>query len=160
LRAEIEFEVEHHPTELEDRLTQFGSKFLKDNFSDDQNWKNLTYDEFVAEIQKQKKQALEFVDVEAAAGDLQRRSKKETAAGQREQNILLQVPADHSTFQIDLKFTGARTEKSEFEIQPKNTAKLFEVSHKPRGNNTTFTISGEIRSEPLFFSVRTKRELS
>src|SRR5690606_26431106 len=26
--------------------------------------------------------------------------------------------------------------------------------------NTTFTISGEIRSEPLFFSVRTKRELS
>ena len=39
-------------------------------------------------------------------------------------------------------------------------AKLLELSHKPRGNNTTFTISGELTSEPLFFSVRTKRELS
>ena len=160
LRSEIEFEIEHHPTELEDRLSQFGSKFIKDNFINSDDWKDRTYDELVSEIQKQKKQALEFLDVEALTGNLQRRSKKETAAGQREQNVLLQVPEDQGTFQIDLRFSGARTERSEFEIQPKKTAKLLELSHKPRGNNTTFTISGELTSEPLFFSVRTKRELS
>lgn len=160
LRAEIEFELEHHPAELEDRLGQFGGKFVKDNFIDSDDWKNRTYDEFVTEIQKQKKQALEFLDVEALTGNLQRRSKKETTAGQREQNVLLQVPEDQSTFQIDLRFSGARTEKSEFEIQPKKVAKLLELRHKPRGNNTTFTISGELTSEPLFFSVRTKRDLS
>ncbi|UTW49822.1 DNA phosphorothioation-dependent restriction protein DptH [Bacterioplanoides sp. SCSIO 12839] len=160
LRSDIEFEIEHHPAEIEDRLTQFGGKFVKDNFVNSDEWKNRTYDEFVSEIQKQKKQALELVDVVAATGNLQRRSKKETAAGQREQNVLLQVPEDQSTFQIDLKFTGARTEKSEFEIQPKKAVKLLELSHKPRGNNTTFTISGAMTQEPLFFSVRTRRELS
>lgn len=160
LRAEIEFELEHHPAELEDRLSQFGGKFVKDNFIDSDDWKNRTYDEFVTEIQKQKKQALEFLDVEALTGNLQRRSKKETTAGQREQNVLLQVPEGQSTFQIDLRFSGARTEKSEFEIQPKKAAKILELSHKPRGSSTTFTITGELTSEPLFFSVRTKRELS
>ncbi|MGJ3254914.1 MAG: DNA phosphorothioation-dependent restriction protein DptH [Alcanivorax sp.] len=160
LRSEIEFELEHHPTELEDRLNRFGEKFIKDNFINSEDWKSLTYDEFVTEIQKQKKQALEFVDVATASGNIQRRSKKETTAGQRDQNILLEVPVDHNTFQMDIKFAGARTEKSEFDIQPKRVAKLLELSHKPRGNNTTLTISGELTQEPLFFSVRTRREIS
>ncbi|ABC33661.1 conserved hypothetical protein [Hahella chejuensis KCTC 2396] len=160
LRSEIEFELEHYPTELEDRLSKFGGKFVKDNFIDSDDWKNRTYDEFITEIQKQKKQALEFIDVDTASGNLQRRSKKETAAGQRDQNILLEVPTDQSTFQINLRFTGARTEKSEFEIQPRKAAKLLELSHKPRGNNTTLTITGELTLEPLFFSVRTRREIS
>ncbi|EAT12955.1 DNA phosphorothioation-dependent restriction protein DptH [Bermanella marisrubri] len=160
LRSEIEFEIEHYPTELEDRLSQFGGKFVKDNFINSDNWKNRTYDEFICEIQKQKKQALEFVDVYSLNGNLQRRSKKETTAGKREQNVLLQVPDEQSTFQIDLKFVGARTEKSEFEIQPKKVEKLLELNHKPHGTNTTFTISGAMTQEPLFFSVRIKRELS
>ncbi|WP_345427369.1 DNA phosphorothioation-dependent restriction protein DptH [Halioxenophilus aromaticivorans] len=160
LRSEIEFELEHHPAELEDRLSRFGGKFIKDNFIDSDDWKNRTYDELVAEIQRQKKQALEFIDVTSASGNLQRRSKTETAAGQRDQNILLEVLADQSTFQVNFKFTGARTEKSEFEVKPNKAAKLLVPDHKPRGNNTTLTITGEVTPEPLFFSVKTKREIS
>lgn len=160
LRSEIEFEIEHHPAELEDRLSRFGGKFIKDNFINSDDWKNRTYDEFVSEIQKQKKQALEFIDVTTDSGNIERRSKKETSAGQRDQNILLEVPLDKPTFQMVLKFAGARTEKAEFDIQPKRAAKLLEISHKPRGNNTTLTISGELTQEPLFFSVRTRREIS
>lgn len=159
LRADIEFELEHHPTELEDRLTKFGSKFVKDNFIDSDDWKKRTFDEFITEIQKQKKQALELVDVETNEGNLQRRSKNESAAGRREQNVLFQVPTGQKSFQIDFKFAGARTEKSEFEIQPKALAKLLTVSHKPRGNNTTFSVSGEVSEDPLFFYVKTAREV-
>jgi DNA phosphorothioation-dependent restriction protein DptH len=160
LRTEIEFEVEHHPTELEERLSQFGGKFVKDNFVTTDDWKNRTFDELVSEIEKQKKQALEFLDIDLATGSIQRRSKKETAAGQRDQNVLVQLPAGESTFQMKLTFTGARTEKSEFEIQPRQAAKLLELSHKPRGSNTTLEIVGEVTEEPVFFSVITRRELS
>lgn len=169
LRADIEFQVEHHSAELEDRLNQFGNKFIKENFlsndgSANERWKERTYDEYLTEIQKQKKQALEFLGVISKNGDLQRRAKKETAAGQRELSVLLQVPLDESDvasgFQLGLAFSGAKTEKSEFEILPKTVAGTLSLAHKTHGTKTTVTITGQQSDDPLFFSVVVKRELN
>lgn len=160
LRADIEFQVEYHSAELEDRLNQFGNKFINDNFIGSDEWKERTYDEYISEIQTQKKQALEFVDIKALEGNLQHRSKKETPAGQRDRSVLFQVPDSQSDFRITLNFSGSRTEKGEFEIQPKRIATLLDIQHRPRGSNTTVHIDGKITEDPLFFSVRLKRDLA
>ncbi len=49
LREELEFEVEHHSEELEDRLSQFGSKFVKEHFVNSDSWRGLSYDIILAE---------------------------------------------------------------------------------------------------------------
>lgn len=160
LRADIEFQVEYHSAELEDRLSQFGNKFINDNFIGSDNWKECTYDEYISEIQTQKKQALEFIDIKVLEGSLQHRSKKATLAGERDRSVLLQLPDSLSSFRITLTFSGSRTEKSDFEVQPKRIANLLEIQHKPRGSNTTLHINGSFTEEPLFFSLRLKRDLA
>src|SRR5690606_30090795 len=97
-------------------------------------------------------------DIKAPEGNLQHRCKKETIAGQRDRSVLLQVPASLSSFCITLNFSGSRTEKSEFDIQPKRIADLLEIQHKPRRDNTTLSLGGRVTEDPLFFSVRLKRD--
>src|SRR5690606_19601001 len=57
LREELEFEVEHHSEELEERLIQFRDKFVKEHFVNSDSWKELPYVTLLDEIEQQKQQA-------------------------------------------------------------------------------------------------------
>jgi len=159
LREEIEFAIEHHSGELEEHLSQFGSKFVKKHFNDD-SWKSLPYDTLLSESEQQKKQALVFDQIDYNTGTLHHRAKKETKAGLREQHVLFQIGPLEASFEFDLKFSGAKTTKPQFEIQPRRIAQSLDLVHKPRGNKTTVTVVGQLPQEPLFFSVKVIRELS
>lgn len=159
LRAEIQFEVDHHPNELEERLTLFGSKFISDNFKDGSDeWRNRSYNEIIAEIEKQKNKSLEFVGVESNSCALQHRTKKESGAGARDIHILLMVPKGAPTYSFELLFAGATLAKEQLELQPK---KLKNLSIDLRnGHKSKFTITGTTPVEPLFFGLKLVRELS
>ncbi|MCM5705634.1 DNA phosphorothioation-dependent restriction protein DptH [Larsenimonas salina] len=162
LRSEIEFEIEHHSEELEDRLGQFGSRFIKDNFGNgSEEWKSRTFDEYTNEIEKQKKQALELDDISTATGLLQHRSKRDKGAGLRDIHILLETSQLSDSFDISIKFSGSKTENSQFKIIPaKGMPNSVSFYHRGRGNQTTLTINGVVSNQPLFFTVKLSRELN
>lgn len=162
LRSEIEFEVEHHSEELEDRLNQFGSKFIKDNFDNSSDkWKTLTFDEYTAEIENQKKQSLELDDISTATGVLQHRSKRDKGAGLRDIHVLLEADQSSNSFAITIKFSGSKTEKQQFKIvRSHGTANEVDFHHRSHGNKTTLTVYGPTSDQPLFFTVNLARELN
>lgn len=160
LRSDIEFEIEHHSAELDDRLTQFGSSFVKKNFVDSDAWKELTFDEYNKEIEKQKKQNLEFDCFEAKGCSLESRSKRDSGAGLRDVHLLIRTPANQLNYEFDICFRGDSTQKQEFDILPKKLNELLILTHKPKGKKTTLTITGECSEQPQFFTVNLKRQLS
>lgn len=160
LRAEIESEIEHYPAELEDRMTLFGSSFIKKNFIDSENWKELSFDQYSAEIDKQKKQNLEFDQFECEDCSLEYRSKKEAGSGLRDVHLLIQTPIGTNKFEFDIKFSGDTTQKQEFEIQPKKIVDSIELIHRPRSKKTTLTVIGQTSEQPIFFTISLKRQLS
>lgn len=160
LRSDIEFEIEHHSAELEDRLTQFGGSFIKKNFIDSDAWKELTFDEYNKEIEKQKKQNLEFDRFEAKGCSLESRSKKDSGAGLRDVHLLIRISADQLNYEFDICFRGDTTQKQEFDILPKKLNESLILTHKPKGKKTTLTITGECSEQPQFFTVSLKRQLS
>lgn len=162
LRSEIEFEIEHHSEELEDRLSQFGSKFIKDNFNNSSDkWKTLTFDEYTAEIEKQKKQSLELDDISTVTGLLQHRSKRDKGAGLRDIHVLLEADQSSNSFAITIKFSGSKTEKQQFKIvRSTGAANEVDFHHRSHGSKTTLTINGPTFNQPLFFTVKLARELN
>ncbi len=164
LRSEIEFEVEHHSEELEDRLNQFGAKFVKNNFGNDSDkWQSLTFDEYTAEIEKQKKQALEFDSLSTINSNdsLQHRSKTEKGAGLRDIHVLLEADQSSDSFSLAIKFSGSNTERQQFNIiHPAGKPKYVGFDHRRHGAKTTLTVTGPVLSEPVFFTVNLARELN
>lgn len=161
LRSDIEFEIEHHSAELEDRLTQFGSNFIKKHFNEgSESWKELTFDEYNREIEKQKKQNLEFDRFESKGCSLESRSKKDSGAGLRDVHLLIRTPADQLNYEFDICFRGDTTQKQEFDILPKKLNESLVLTHQLKGKKTTLTITGECSEQPQFFTVSLKRQLS
>lgn len=164
LRSEIEFEVEHHPEDLEDRLNKFGAKFVKDNFGNDsEKWKSLTFDECIAEIEKQKKQALEFDGLSTINSNdtLQHRSKAEKGAGLNDIHVLFEADQLSTRFGLVIKFSGSSTEKQQFSIVlSRGGTKDLSFSHQVHGNKTAVTVVGPVLSEPVFFTISLARELN
>ncbi|ART63123.1 DNA phosphorothioation-dependent restriction protein DptH [Kushneria marisflavi] len=159
LRSEIEFEIEHHSEELEDRLTQFGSRFIKENFGNgSEAWKEKTFDEYTNEIEKQKEQVLELDEISTTTGFLQRRSKRDKGAGLRDIHILLEADQSSENFDISIKFSGSRTEARQFSINPSKMSKTVFLDHKAHNNKTKLNIRGTISDQPAFFTVKLSRE--
>ncbi|WP_157373186.1 hypothetical protein, partial [Vibrio coralliirubri] len=49
LYEELSFEVEHFGGQLQDRLKSFGEKFIKENFSETDAWKDVELEAFLQE---------------------------------------------------------------------------------------------------------------
>lgn len=164
LHLEIEFEVEHHSEELEERLSQFGSKFIKEYFGNGSDkWKDLTFDEITTEIEKQKRQALEFDSLSTITGNdtLQHRSKAEKGAGLRDIHVLLEADQSSDSFSLAIKFSGSSTEKQQFSIvRSRGCPKDLGFTHRSHGHKTTVTVVGPVLNEPVFFTVNLARELN
>lgn len=160
LREEIEFAVEHFPNDLEDRLTKFGSKFINKYFGDgaDVSWKELDYNDFRAEEDRQKNIILDYEGMEAYGCLVKVRNKKETAAGRRDKHLIIEVPAAQKDFKFSLKFLGQRIEQHELQLQPKSMSDKIQTGLVIRGEHSTLSVSGISRSSPAFFSLRLNRD--
>ncbi|WP_349618330.1 DNA phosphorothioation-dependent restriction protein DptH [Azotobacter salinestris] len=161
LRADIEYEVEHYPAELEERLSQFGSHFIKKHFLDkNEAWKYLTFNDYLNEIDKQKEQNLEFEQLKSESCHIQARSRRETGAGLRDQHLLIQAPSTQDTFAFELHFSGAPTRQDEFDLHPRQINKVVTLTHRARLQKTIVTLTGPVNANPLFFTVNLNRELN
>lgn len=157
---ELSFEVEHFGQQLEERLNNFSSEFIKTHFSDD-GWKDVEFETYLQEIKKNKTQHLKHEGEEKIKGSqVIGRYPKETKAGLRDRHLIIALEEGQREFELKLSFSGTSDlTKEQFKISPANALGKQEVinTHKTsKGANATLKAS--YANEPLFFTLALKRD--
>ncbi|WP_422139546.1 DNA phosphorothioation-dependent restriction protein DptH [Endozoicomonas sp. ALC020] len=119
LHDEIDTVVHHFPEELDERLPDFGEKFIKEQFKGDvaESWKQTDVQVFWDEADVQRQQGLDFAALASEACELiGPRNKKETAAGKREKHLILVARPEANYFDLKLTFHGKDLEKGQVVI--------------------------------------------
>ncbi|MGL5250756.1 MAG: DNA phosphorothioation-dependent restriction protein DptH, partial [Enterovibrio sp.] len=162
LYQELSFEVEHFGEQLEERLKDFSSQFIKKHFHDDR-WKDVEFGDYLDEFKKNKIQRLKHESEEVFYGaEVIGRYPKETNAGLRDRHLIIVLAEEQCDFELKLNFSGASDLKEEqFKLQPANSFDKQEVittRHSSKGASASLKAS--YRNEPLFFNLALKRENS
>ncbi|NOI85318.1 DNA phosphorothioation-dependent restriction protein DptH [Vibrio sp. 99K-1] len=161
LYEELSFEVEHFSGQLQDRLKSFGEKFIKENFSETDAWKDVELEAFLQEKKRNAQQQLVLEEEQASDGmTITARNRAETKAGMRDRHLIIELDEDVNEFELKLIFQGASNlDKSQFKIQPAKALNNEEVITTLNGLKTTrASLKGTYKHEPLFFNLALKRE--
>lgn len=161
LYEELSFEVEHFGDQLQDRLKSFGEKFINENFSETDAWKDVEFEAFLQEKKRNAQQQLVLEEEQASEGvTVTARNRAETKAGMRDRHLIIELDEGVNDFELKLIFQGASNlEKSQFKIQPAKALGNQEVISTLNGLKTTrATLKGIYNNEPLFFNLALKRE--
>jgi len=158
----IAYEVEHFPNELEEHLTELGAKFVNDKIKDkpEEDWQTIEFGEILKEIEEQKRQELEFIEVvkNNLFTELEPRSQSETAAGRRKINIIITSSGTNNDCEFVLNFDGRKLAKEDLRISPPTAVGEIDVAHSSHKNKTKFTIKCSAQERPFFFTLYLKRE--
>lgn len=161
LYKKTEFAVTHFSEQLDDKLKEFGSKFIKKNFGDNQSWRSITYGVCLDEINKNKEQnlILEFESLEQ--GEVLPRNKSSSKSGQRDRQVLILLEDEQTDFELKLNFTGAELDKKQFKVSP---GKALGSTYQIKTYNSVRTCSATLRAQycesPIFFTLSLNRETS
>lgn len=161
LYEELSFEVEHFGDQLQDRLKSFSEKFINENFSETDAWKDVEFEAFLQEKKRNAQQQLILEEEQASEGmTLTARNRAETKAGMRDRHLIIELDEGVNDFELKLIFQGASNlEKSQFKIQPAKALGNREVISTLNGLKTTrASLKGTYNNEPLFFTLALKRE--
>ncbi|MFA0268521.1 DNA phosphorothioation-dependent restriction protein DptH [Vibrio cyclitrophicus] len=161
LYEELSFEVEHFGGQLQDRLKSFGEKFIKENFSETDAWKDVELEAFLQEKKRNAQQQLVLEEEQASDGMIiTARNRAETKAGMRDRHLIIELDEDVNEFELKLLFQGASNlDKSQFKIQPAKALNNEEVIETRNSFKTTrASLKGTYKHEPLFFNLALKRE--
>lgn len=161
LYEELSFEVEHFGGQLQDRLKSFGEKFIKENFSETDAWKDVEFEAFLQEKKRNAQQQLVLEEEQASDGmTITARNRAETKAGMRDRHLIIELDEGVNEFELKLIFQGASNlEKSQFKIQPAKALNNEEVIETRNSLKTTrASLKGTYKHEPLFFNLALKRE--
>ena len=160
LFQELSFEVEHFGQQLEERLNNFSSKFIKTHFSDD-GWKDVEFETYRQEIKKNKTQHLKHEgEQETKGAQVIGRYPKETKAGLRDRHLIIALEEGQSEFELKLSFSGTSDlSNKQFKISPANALGKEEViSTRLTSNGANVTLAARYANEPLFFTLALKRD--
>ncbi|MBE5133586.1 DNA phosphorothioation-dependent restriction protein DptH [Vibrio parahaemolyticus] len=161
LYEELSFEVEHFGDQLQDRLKSFGEKFINENFSETDAWKDVEFEAFLQEKKRNAQQQLVLEEEQASEGmTITARNRAETKAGMRDRHLIIELDEGVNDFELKLIFQGASNlEKSQFKIQPAKALGNQGVISTLNGLKTTrASLKGTYNNEPLFFNLALKRE--
>ncbi|MEC6909200.1 DNA phosphorothioation-dependent restriction protein DptH [Photobacterium piscicola] len=161
LYEELSFEVEHFGDQLQDRLKSFGEKFINENFSETDAWKDVEFEAFLQEKKRNAQQQLVLEEEQASEGvAITARNRAETKAGMRDRHLIIELDEGVYDFELKLIFQGASNlEKNQFKIQPAKALGNQEVISTLNGLKTTrASLKGTYNNEPLFFNLALKRE--
>ncbi|ELK8309635.1 TPA: DNA phosphorothioation-dependent restriction protein DptH [Vibrio vulnificus] len=161
LYEELSFEVEHFGDQLQDRLKSFGEKFINENFSETDAWKDVEFEAFLQEKKRNAQQQLVLEEEQASEGmTITARNRAETKAGMRDRHLIIELDEGVNDFELKLIFQGASNlEKNQFKIQPAKALGNQEVISTLNGLKTTrASLKGTYNNEPLFFNLALKRE--
>ncbi|MGR5511876.1 DNA phosphorothioation-dependent restriction protein DptH [Vibrio diabolicus] len=161
LYEELSFEVEHFGDQLQDRLKSFGEKFINENFSETDAWKDVEFEAFLQEKKRNAQQQLVLEEEQASEGmTITARNRSETKAGMRDRHLIIELDEGINDFELKLIFQGASNlDKNQFKIQPSKALGNKEVISTLNGFKTTrASLKGTYNNEPLFFNLALKRE--
>lgn len=117
LRRRLEFIAENYSERVEDMLSDdFGLKFVREHFSEAQDWQTLQFDQFVNELKTNSEHALTLESIDSDNGKLIQRAKSSTKSGRKDVSVIVQVPepADEAVMQIT--FSTADVTQSEVKV--------------------------------------------
>ena len=160
LRRQIEEQVEHYGDILESVLPKFSPKFIQEHFYIHKDWQSLQFQDYLSALESNKVQGLQFDRVEISNGVLFTRAKSSTKAGQKEQSLLIQVPAGETATNLEIIFQGNDLKENEVVLRHNSN---FQKVLKPTvsrmgGKNSRVRLSVPFVGEPAFFSIELKRE--
>lgn len=161
LRKEIEFAVEHYPEQLEIKLKNFSSRFIKEHFIDKKDWHILTFDEYLKEINTNKSQKLFLEKIEIEDADFLQRAKSQTKSGQKEISLIIQVPQQREKVKLIFTFAGNDLIDDELRItHNKYLIKNNEIKVSRTGGKRCWAeiILPFTGNDPVFFSLELKRD--
>ncbi|MBE8233352.1 MAG: DNA phosphorothioation-dependent restriction protein DptH [Endozoicomonadaceae bacterium] len=162
LFGEVEETVRDYGYQLDERLKDFGEKFIDKHFTDD-GWKDVDFETYLQEKKRNSIQQLILVDEQVSEGALiSARNRADTKAGQRDRQIIIELDEGINEFELKLAFQGASNlDKKQFKILPKHssvTTKDLTTRNSIKG--ATATISIAYHHEPLFFNLSLKRDIT
>ncbi|HIF9274304.1 TPA: DNA phosphorothioation-dependent restriction protein DptH [Photobacterium damselae] len=161
LYEELSFEVEHFGDQLQERLKSFSEKFINENFSETDAWKDVEFEAYLQEIKRNAQQQLVLEEEQVSEGmTITARNRAETKAGMRDRHLIIELDEGVNNFELKLIFQGASNlEKSQFKIQPAKALGNQEVISTLNSLKTTrASLKGTYNNEPLFFNLALKRE--
>jgi DNA phosphorothioation-dependent restriction protein DptH len=162
-RERIENTVEHFPNEIEDRLPEFGTRFIGDHFGNNpsKSWTNLDFSEILGELKKQKEQELEFVGIDPDFfANIVWRNQSDAAAGRRKKNLLITVPVDQNELEFKIRYEGKKLEASDLKVVPQRLEDQISISHRSSGDKSTYHVKCSVQDTPLYFSLQLERDKS
>lgn len=160
LRQHIEEQVEHFSDILESVLPKFSPKFIQEHFYVNKDWQSLQFQDYLSALETNKIQGLLFDRVEVQTGSFFTRARSSTKAGQKEQSLLIKVPAGETLANLEIVFQGNDLQDNQVVLRHKNVfpKHIKPVVSRMGGKNSRVRLALPFAGIPIFFSVDLKRE--
>ncbi|KEQ17843.1 DNA phosphorothioation-dependent restriction protein DptH [Endozoicomonas numazuensis] len=155
--------ISNHPEEIAERLSDFGEKFIKEQFDnqEDDAWRLTDVQVFWNEVEEQRKQGLDFAAIDSEGCKVVGpRNKRETAAGKREKHLILVAEPDAQYFDLKLSFHGKDLEKKQVSISNNKSLKNLssEIIRLTSGGSKRYLkILAPFNGQPTYLTVKTNR---
>jgi DNA phosphorothioation-dependent restriction protein DptH len=157
LYRSIEREVEHFSSQLQNRLKQFGTKFIDKHFpkNDPEAWKKTDFQEYRDEIKRNEKTTLELEDTGSEHCELITRTSGNSKAAQRQLHIIVQVPEFQDSFDFTATFLGNDLETNQLTCPNNLLPEGSELKATKGSKHCKLVVQGPFDSTPLYFTVGT-----
>jgi len=160
LRERLEFETENYADQIEDRFRDdFGAKFIRDHFVDNQDWRNLDFAEFTKELENNRAQLLTLEAIDKANGHLIERAKSASKAGRKDLSVLLELGHDVTEGQFDIVFLASDVTEAELTVSQSSIDKdRMDVKvSRFGGQRSRVQVRAPFSGMPVFFTLTLTR---
>jgi len=160
LRERLEFETENYADQVEDRFREdFGAKFIRDHFVDNQDWRNLDFAEFNKELDNNRAQLLTLESIDKANGHLIERAKSASKAGRKDLSVLLELGDDATEGQFDIVFLAFDVTEAELTVSQSSIDKdAIDVKvSRFGGKRSRVQVRAPFSGTPMFFTLTLTR---
>jgi DNA phosphorothioation-dependent restriction protein DptH len=162
LRRRVEFVTENYAEQVEDMFREeFGPKFIREHFVDNQDWETLSFVDFKKELDTNAIQSLTLESVASVNGELFERARSGTKAGRKDLSVLVELPAESSEALIDVRFLAVDVTLSQLEVSQCSIDKSkveMSVGHSG-GKRSRIQVRAPFSGEPLFFTLTLRRSI-
>lgn len=160
LRRDIEFAVEHYSDQFENILKDYSAKFIREHFTELNDWRNLDYQTYLDESRANQEQKMELDELDVAGCTFYQRAKSQTKAGKKELSLLIEVPVGQLQVATKFIFTGNDLETSQIRITHNKVLEKsaqIDVS-RAGGKRSRATVTLPFDGKVTFFSIELKRD--
>ena len=157
--------LHHHPSEVVERLPEFGENFVKKHFNseEDSNWQDLDFADLEAERRKQTDDVLIFSHASAEIGCklVGPRTKGDSAAQRRNLHIICLYSDEENTGEITLEFETEKGDLKPEEIKVTNKSKSLlitsSINRRKKGIAQIALSPSNYSGLPEFFALKLVR---